>query len=220
MKKILATALSLTLAFSALTACGDSSSSSGSTAPAASSAEQSSAVQPKTAVAEPDLLAHLIDGKPDYIGMTREEFDDATQYAYSDKNAIDHQEEEGTGTYDKYSLGSSDTMLHGRLKLDKAYEQYLTLSFTDGKLSKATVRIEKITKEEAIKICDDFLKAIDGKLPEGYTQFKPVEHGRMCEVGFTKDRDDYVVSMRRDEDFDGDYFVFFDLEIYSQRYKM
>ena len=219
MKKMIIAALSFVMTISAFTACGDNSSSN-STASFESFSESEEESKKVTVVDEPDLMGCFVgDGDTEFIHMTHDELSKATNGQLAKENAFDVNADDEFSV-EKFSLGKKDSMLGGRLGLDKEYDITLTLSYKNDELRYAKETIEKITKEEAKKILDDFIMAFDGKLPEGYTQFTPSERGRVLEVGFTKGMEDYVFSMTYDEDLDGDYYVYFGIENYAERYGM
>ncbi|MBR1751486.1 MAG: hypothetical protein IJ740_11525 [Ruminococcus sp.] len=222
MKKTILALLSLSLVLGMMTGCGnnDSSKKTGTDSAVSQSGGELSSEEKKQAVEEPDIMGFFTgDSKTEFIGMTAEEFEKETGSSIVKDNALEYTEDDGM-IFAKYSLGSKDSMLGGRVKLAKAYDQTLATSFKDGKLKVLSVRISKITKDEAITICDDFIKAFEGKLPEGYVRFPDSERGKDVEVGFTKGVEDYCISMTRSEDFDGDYGISFDLQNYAERYGM
>ena len=224
MKKTLAAALALIMALAAFTGCSDKDSSSGSKSgslPTSSAAQTGGTAEPVPADKVPDVMGALTgDGGSEVIGMTKEDFDKATDNSFTEKTAIEYEDGGDGDIYAEFSLGKSDSILGGRVALGKEYDIVSTLSFKGGKLIKYTEKIRNIEKEEADKISETFLKAFDGKLPEGYTQATPVEHGSKREVGFTKGIHDYCISMNRDKNLDDEYYLTFALEKYDERYGM
>ena len=217
MKRIMAAAAALVLIF-ALAGCSESGSSSSSSEQTQSS--ESVSLQAAPVGKEPDVMAAFTDGSGDeLIGMSKDEFDKATGGCYTEQNSISHSEDNGKG-YTKISLGKSDSILGGRVKLGKEYDIVSAVAYKDNKITKLTIDIENITKEEADVIGDNFIKAFDGKLPEGYKQFTPVEHGSKREVGFTKGIHDYCFSVNRDKNLDDEYFASFAIQKYDERYGM
>ena len=217
---LLALALAAAGAFSG---CGNSSSSSSQSSSAGDVSQPGQGEESSAnagTVAEPDFMGMFVgDGGKEYIGMSLDEMNSITDNAFTEEKAAKYDDYDGVITCEN-PLGRSDTMLGGRVKLSKEYDQTLKTEFKDNTLKAASIRIEKITKEEAEAICDAFIAAFDGKLPEGYEKFPVSERGKTVEVGFTKSVDDYVLSMTRSEDLDGDYYVFFEIQIYAERYGM
>lgn len=224
-KRITAAILSLSLMLISLSGCGDSSGSSSEKTADNSSAAQNmddTADDGDSAPAvleEPDFMGFLTgESSTDYYNMKSDEFDQLTGGVFNEQNAVEYSDWEGiTG---KYSLGKKDSILGGRVKLDKEYEVLCILSFRKNKLKEMSLRIDGLTVEEADKICADFLKAFEGKLPEKYEAYPPLEHGNIYEVGYVGRVDDYIASMRRDRAMSDDYYVLFTLENYAERYNM
>ena len=220
MKKTFAFLTALVIAAGAFTGCADKVSSSDNGGTTLQSQEDSSQEDKAVAVTAPDVMAPLIgEGGSDFIGMDEKTFTDVTGGKLTKDTAAEY-DEEGKVTYARYSLGTTDTMLSGRVKLPKEYDISATVTFEKGKLKKYTEKIDKLTMEETDAIFETFLKAFDGKLPEGYKEFTPVEHGKLKEVGFTRTTKDLVVSMKRDENLDGDIYLYFAIENYAERYNM
>ena len=220
MKKILAAALSLVI-IASFAGCNDKGSSSdkGSTS-SQSQSDNSSSAQAAVTVKETDVMAAFTgDGGAEVIGMSKEEFDEATGGSFTEQNAAEYEDYDGS-IYAKYSLGKVDSILGGRVKLPAEHEAFQTVNFKDGKLTKLTIKLENVTKDEAKTVQDNFIKAFDGKLPEGYKQFAPLDHGKKYEVGFSKGVHDYVFSVNRDENLDGEIYVSFAIEKYDERYGM
>ena len=225
MKKITAELLSLIMALAVCAGCSDSGSSktaSESKAAATQPAESAAADEKKAAALdEPDFMGFLVgDGSTEFIGMSESDFNNAAGGKFTKENAADYNNDFSDEVTAAYSLGSKDTMLGGRVSLGKAYDLSCVLQFKNDKLTCAKLRIDKLTKDEADKIAQAFLDAFEGKLPEGYTQFKPVEHGKKKEVGFSKTADDYIISVTRDENLSGDTYLFFAIQNYAERYGM
>lgn len=220
MKKTFAFLTALVIAAGAFTGCADKGSSSDNGGTALQSQEDSSQEDKAVVVTAPDVMAPLIgEGGSDFIGMDEKTFNDVTGGKLTKDTAAEY-DEDGKVTYARYSLGTTDTMLSGRVKLPKEYDISATVTFEKGKLKKYTEKIDKLTMEETDAIFETFLKAFDGKLPEGYKECTPVEHGKLKEVGFTRTAQDLVVSMKRDENLDGDIYLYFAIENYAERYNM
>lgn len=218
MKKNTAALLLFTLLPFSLFGCADSSTAE--PAVADTNSEISDEETAPAIVSEPDFMGYLISGGTNYIDMNLDDIKQATNGEISKESGIEEQSVDTGYLYYTYSLGQKDSMLGGRLKLDQAYDISCSLKCKDNVIKCVSEEITGITKEEAAKICDDFIAAFDGKLPEGYTQFTPSKRGKTYEVGFTKGVDDYVSSMTYRENLDGDYRVTFALQIYSERYGM
>ena len=204
----------------ALTSCGDNSSSA-DTASYADTGSQSSetSAAPVISSEAPDVMAFFLgESDTEFIGMSKADFDEATGEIFTEKNAVTCEKSGENSLFAKYSLGKADSILNGRVPLSKEYDISCAFTFKDDKLIKVTVTAQPMSREEADAICEAFLKAFDGKLPEGYTQFKPSERGKVREVGFTRTKDDYCISVTRDENLDGEKYVHFDLQMYSERY--
>lgn len=225
-KRITAAILSLTLSLTMLAGCASSSKENEAQNSAAQAAYDSAIAAAEeeeaktdTVVDEPDFLAFLT-GESDvnFYDMSFEELSEATGGQLNTENATEYNESSGTA---RYSLGKKDSILGGRLSLPRECEVYCTLGFKDNKLKEMHIKVEGFTEEEATKLCDDFLAALDGKLPEGYEQFAPVGpmSGSSCEIGYSKGVDDYIVSLKR-QYFSGDYYIEFTLDVYSERYGM
>ena len=224
MKKIML--LAFTLAAVSLTACGgnktvdvpnDSSVVEENTTNDDASAEDTAV---KTAE-EPDFMGFLVgDGDTEYINMSFDEFVAAAGSSFAKENGTSGDSIDDGVSYMQYSLGRMDSLLAGRVDLGKEYDVTCTLKIEDDKVKCVKETIEGITKDEAEAIANAFIEAFDGKLADGYVQFKPWEHGRKHELGFSKGVDDYVFSMTYDEDLDGEYFIYFSIQIYSERYGM
>lgn len=207
--------------------CGCSESNAGSrsasekpqsvsdSAPAESSSQKSAPTG-----SEPDFMGYLVSGGTNYIGMPIDAFFQELGDSFTKENCIQQESVDAGSQYYQYSLGSMNSMLAGNIKLDQQYDIICSLKCKDDVIKCAKETITGITKDEAKKICDDFLTAFDGKLPDGYKQFTPLKHGKKYEVGFSKGTDDYVISMTCDETLEGDYEVFFALQIYAERYGM
>lgn len=218
MKESLLVLIACSLVF-VLAGCGGGSSSAGESTAVSSQVSQETKSNSASA-AEPDFIGVYVgEGDTDFLDMTTDEFVSATGGAFTESTASKYDvfDEDITA---EYSLGKKDSMLGGRLKLAKEYELTLVTEFKSDKLKAVKIRIDKLTKDEAVAVCDDFIKALDGKLPEGYERFPDSERGKTVEVGFTKSTSDNIFSMTRSEDLDGDYYVFFDLENYAERYGM
>lgn len=226
MKKTIAAILSLTLIVSALAGCSDSGSSKTDAVSSVQTADNEATGSQAPAKTnplneEPDFMGMFVgSGSTEYIGMTSEEFNKATNNIFTKDNAYDY-ESFGDGDVNaKYNMGSKDSILGGRVSLWKKFDVVCTLKFKSDKLSEIQLRIEKLEKDEAKVITDNFLAAFEGKLPEGYKQFTPVKHGKKSESGFTKGQDDYVFSVTTDENLDGDTYLYFSMQIYAERYGM
>ena len=225
MKKTIAAILSLTMALTMLAGCGDNDSSSKNTAnsssantDAGSSADNGSKADTKgTVVEEPDFLGGLIEGKTEFYGMSYEDFSKAGDGKYTKENAMEVIEEDGS-LFMRFALGSKDNFAGGRVKLDKAYEMVCKVSFKDNALKRGSVRIENISKEEAKTICDKFMADLKENLPEGYKKARASEFGKRFEDGYCKSERDMIYSIKRDEDFDGNYYVEFIYDNYAERY--
>ena len=183
------------------------------------SAESNSQISAATG-SEPDFMGYLLNGSTNYIGMRVDDFIQDLGYAFSKENCIQQESVDTDYQYYQYSLGTMNSMLAGKIKLDRQHDIVCSLKCKDDVIKCAKETITGITKDEAKKICDDFLTAFDGKLPDGYTQFTPSKRGKKYEVGFSKGIDDYVISMTYDETLEGDYEVSFALQIYAERYGM
>lgn len=220
MKRTLAALFSLVMALTVFAGCGSDSSSAGaaSQAPAVTAAE--STADTASALTEPDFLDKLTGGTTDYYNMSLADFSAAAGYELSQKNCTVFSDEGNGDLYAKYFVGKKNSILGGRVSLAKEYDTFCTVTFKGDKLKKMTVRLEGLTQEEADAVLDGFLKALEGKLPEGYAAFKPVEHKKSREVGYTKEKDDFCVSMKRDDTLDGDFYAEFGLEVYAERYGM
>lgn len=221
MKKQTAALLLLTLMPFSLAGCADSSKDEPDVTVSYYD-DSSSEEEAKTpaVVSEPDFMGYLVSGSTNYIGMSMDDIKQETGGEISIENGVESESSEIGYLYYIYSLGQKDSMLGGRLKLDQAYDISCYLKCKDQIIKCVKEEINGLTKEEASKICEDFIAAFDGKLPEGYTQFSPSKRGKTYEVGFTKSVDDYVISMTSDETLDGDYRVSFALQIYAERYGM
>lgn len=220
MKKILAILASLAISAAALTACSDKGSSSQSDTASAFQAQagDSEAEKPAVVVKEPDIKSVITSGA-EFINISNDKLLEATDGTFTKENAMVYDETDNE-VYAKYSLGKSDSILNGTVKLPAEYEVTTTVNFVKGKLKKYTEYVGNVTKEDADQILDNFIAAYDGKLPDGYTQFKPVEHGKHKEVGFSKTVNDLVISVTKDEHLDGEIYVYFNIEIYAERYQM
>lgn len=222
-RKITAALLSLALTLTALAGCGDSGSSSekstDTTSFAQNAGDTDGGESAPAILEEPDFMGFLTgESDTNYYNMKSDEFDQLTGGVFNEQNAIEYSDWEGiTG---KYSLGKKDSILGGRVKLDKEYEVICILSFKKNKLKEMSLRIDGLTVDEADKICADFLKAFEGKLPDKYEAYPPLEHGNIYEVGYVSGVDDYIVSMRRNRAMSDDYYVLFTLENYAERYGM
>lgn len=217
MKKLTITLTAFSLAMASMTACsGNESSESKETPVQASSAEKSG-----TSVKEPDLMGFLTgENDIEFIGMTTDELAEATGGELTPENAEEYNDYDKENVIAVYPLGKKDSILGGKVALPAQCEPVLKLQFSDGVLKCANILVENISKEDADKIAENFLSAFDGKLPDGYEQFSPVEHGNHREVGFTKGIDDYAVSVKRDDNLDGEFYANFAIQIYSERYGM
>ncbi len=217
MKKCSAALLLAAILPFSLFGCADGSSAN---IPSNSVADESSAENSPVTISEPDFMGYLISSSTNYIGLSMEEIKQASGGEITKENGIQQDSFETGCLYYQYSLGKTDSMLAGRLKLDQAYDISCGLKCRDDVIICVQEKIDGITKAEAEKICEDFLAALDGRLPDGYTQFKPSDRGKKHEVGFSKGVDDYVISMTYDEDLEGNYGVTFALQIYAERYGM
>lgn len=221
-KRITLAIISLALALTALAGCGGSGSSEKSSGKSSSAQTEDDTEDGESAPAileELDFMGFLTgESDTNYYNMKSDEFDQLTGGVFNEQNAVEYSDWEGiTG---KYSLGKKDSILGGRVKLDKEYEVLCILSFRKNKLKEMSLRIDELTLEEADKICADFLKAFEGRLPEKYEAYPPLEHGNIYEVGYVSSADDYIVSMRRNRAMSDDYYVIFTLENYAERYNM
>ncbi len=218
MKKSTAALLLAAILPFSLFGCADGSSATNT--PSNSAADESSAEKTPVKVSEPDFMGYLVSGSTNYIGMSMEEIEKSSGGEITKENGFQQDSIETGYLYYKYSLGEMDSMLAGRLKLDRAYDISCYLKCKDDVITCVQEEINGITKAEAAKICEDYIAALDGRLPDGYTQFKPSNRGKKYEVGFSKGVDDYVISMAYDENLGGDYDVTFALQTYAERYGM
>ena len=219
-RKAAAAILSLTMALTMLVSCGDNDSSksaaTNSTAANTSTADDESKSEAKgTVVEEPDFLGGLIDGKTEYYNMSYEEF--SKDGKYTKENALDVSED-GSGMLLKFSLGSKDSFVGGRVKLDKAYDMVCKVEFSNNQIKRCAVQIDKLTSEEAQAICDKFMADLKENLPEGYQKATASKFGKRYEDGYCKGRRDMIYTIKRDEDFNGDYYVEFIYDNYAERY--
>jgi hypothetical protein len=231
-RKAAAAILSLTMALTMLAGCGDNDSSksaaTNSTSQNTSTTENSasddgnSEAAPEGTLTEPDFLSSLTGGSgPDFYNMSYEDVNKQLGVILSMDNCQVFTNDNKGNITAKYYIGKTDSMLCGRVKLAKEHNVSVTFTFEDNKLKKMSVKAEGLDDaKEADAIAEDFLKALDGKLPEGYVQFTPVEHKKSREVGFTRNKEDFCVSVKRDESLDGSYYALFNLENYAERYNM
>ena len=219
MKKTFALLASLVLATGSFTACSDKG-NNGSTASQSGITDSSQSENTAMVVTAPDVMASLTgEGGNDFIGMDEKSFIDATDGKLTKDTAVEYDDEDGE-IYAKYYLGKISTMLCGRVKLPTEYDVSATVKFKKGKLNEYIERIDSLTMEETDAIFEEFIKTFKGKLPDGYEEFTPVEHGKIKEVGFTRTTNDLVISMRRDEDLHGNIYLYFSIQIYAERYHM
>lgn len=215
--RITAVLLSLAVSITMLAGCGDSSKDSISDVQSHSGSAADSESSAPTTLEEPDFMGYLTGtSTTDFYNMSTEEFNNATGGVFIPENALEY--DDWDGIYAKYTLGKKDSILGGRLKLEKEYEIFCILNFKKDKLKEMSLRIDDLTEEEAKKICNDFLKAFEDKLPDGYEEYPPLEHGNIYEVGYVGKYDDYIASMRYNTYLSDKYYILFTLENYSERY--
>lgn len=217
-KRIAAAFLLLALALTAFTGCGKEAIKG-----TEKNADSSSAVQDEDSgpviVDEPDFMGFLTGtSSTDFYNMSVEEFEQATGGQFNEENAVEYHDWDGIRA--DYYLGKTDTILCGRVNIGKECDVYCTVSFKKNKLKTMSIEAEGFTKEETDKICEDFLKAFEGKLPEQYEAYPPLEHGDIYEVGYNHGYDDFIISLRRDRNMADVYRILFTLENYSERYGM
>lgn len=219
MRKTITAILALTMALTMFAACGDgdsSKSTENSTAANSSTADAESKSETKGAVVEePDFLGGLLDGKTEYYNMSYEDF--SKDGKYTKENALEVTED-GKGMLLKFSLGSKDSFVGGRVKLDKAYEMVCKIEFNENKIKRCAVQIDKLTRSEAQSICDKFMDSLKDNLPEGYQKARASDHGKRYEDGYCKGERDMIYTIKRDENLDGDYYVEFIYDNYAERY--
>lgn len=219
-KRITAAIISLAMALTMLAGCGKNDSSSYTQADFYEEfyGNTSEEDEPEPVIVdEPDFMGFLTGAsETDFYDMSFEEFKQATGGQFTEENAVDHNDS-GALRY-TYYLGEMDSMLCGRVKLPKKCEVYCTVRFEKDKLKYMALDIEGVSGEEAKTICDNFITAFEGKLPEGYERFPDSERANVYEVGFTRTWSDFVVSMTRTWDHDDLYDICFSLEIYEERY--
>lgn len=226
-KRITAVILLLALTLTMLAGCSSKADKENEAQNSAAQAAYESAMaemeaeenKTETVVDEPDFLGFLTGASDtNFYGMSFEEFTQATDGQCTAESAVEYNTDNGRV---KYYFGSKDSILCGRLQLPRECDVYCDLSFNKNELKAMAIKVEGFTEEEATKLCDDFLEALDGKLPEGYEQFAPVGpmSGNSCMIGYSKGVDDYIVALERHY-FSGDYYIEFTLDIYSERYGM
>lgn len=220
-KRTTAAILSAVLALTVFSGCGNSGTitKGGDRAPN-NNAELPAEENVPVVVNEPDFMGFLTEeGGIEFYNMSFEEFNNAAGGMFTEENAMEYDEYNGE-TYAKYTLGKKDSILGDRVKLAGEYEVICVLNFKKDKLKCMELRIYDMNEKDANALCADFLTAFEGKLPEKYEQFSPVDQANVYKVGFTGKVDDYAITMERKwRDIDK-YNMTFELDIYAERYGM
>ncbi|MBQ4363135.1 MAG: hypothetical protein II782_03930 [Oscillospiraceae bacterium] len=169
-------------------------------------------------VQEADFMGCFLGGDTsvNYLGMSLEEFNNATGNVYTEENALEYDKDFG---YAKFSFGGLDGLFCGRAPFGKQMDVSFSITFKDDRIKEMRYIVEG-DDDDPDKVVQAIADELRKDLPEGYFEEDDAPIMGKGSMRFAKDVDGYVFSVWKSKVGDSEYPVFFTFESYKDKYGM